>query len=153
MANPNQPVQRRNVYERKALCLLRGEPVAFDARGPAIRTHARRRPPLDDYCKVHFACLREFARRNGLEVEAVGSKYVSTGELTVLRWLAEAQRRSGLRTCDLGDLGLKTSLLHCAELLKDLGMPLPVQTLYSYPSGGHRTDSIGMPVRRTPGSS
>lgn len=48
----------------------------------------------------------------------------------MLRWLAEAQRQNGLRTCYFRDIGLKTSLRHCASLLKEFGVFLPHKTLH-----------------------
>lgn len=77
-----------------------------------------------------FGCLREFARRNAFVILALDAQFVTSGELVILRWLAEAQRQTGLRTCHFQDIGLKSSLRYCADALKDLGVALPSQTLH-----------------------
>lgn len=126
-------LRRRNVHERKALRLLRGEIIT-----PSRDTLAWRRAhiismddgTLGEYSRAHFGSLREFAYRNGLEIRPSGSQYLTAGELVMLRWLAEAQRQNGLRTCHFRDIGLKTSLRHCASLLKEFGVFLPHKTLH-----------------------
>ncbi|MFT4052869.1 MAG: hypothetical protein QM681_00055 [Novosphingobium sp.] len=75
------PVRRRTRAERIVLAYLRGD-------GRAQRTG-----DLD----ARFHRLRQVAARAGLEVMAPDSAYVGQGELTLLCWIAAAQRMAGPR--------------------------------------------------------
>lgn len=121
-------LRKRHYRERKILCLLRGQidRVEWNRRlaggqGPQ---------PLTDYDIAQFDCLRAFARRNDFEVLPPASRSVTHGELLILRWLAEAQRKAGLRTCPVKDAAFRATLDQCARLLMTLGVFLPPQSLY-----------------------
>lgn len=134
MAADHLTFRRRNIRERQAIRLLRGEAIADIAANKRRCSKAANAidETLPSYGSAHFGCLRHFCFRNQIEIRPLSSLYIADDELAVLRWLAEAQRSTGLRTCYISDLGLKTSLQHCAELLKELGVSLPTQTLYIY---------------------
>lgn len=135
--------RRRNVFERKALQLVRGETANAGEPDEAAGFGASIKPGFGKYKQAQFECLRESSRRNGLTIRSVGCQYVSADELAILRWLAEAQRQTGLRTCYFHDARLKASLRYCANILKELGVLLPPQTLniYSNPGDGFRSSS------------
>ncbi|MBL8655728.1 MAG: hypothetical protein JNJ92_00010 [Altererythrobacter sp.] len=115
-------VRKRKVFERKALQYMRGEKTSPDASDLPANTPSLR--------VAHFGCLRTFALRNELKVLPPGSQYLSPGELLILRWLAEAQRQVGPHTCCIDDPGFKSTLRHCAAILRDVGVYLPTRTLY-----------------------
>ncbi len=120
-------IRKRSAVERKALEIIRGKSFeeghfALFSGGAAIR-------PFGAPEMAHFASLRECAGRNGLDTLEIDSHYVSAAELLILRWLAEAQRRSGLRTFRFKDIGLLTALRHCAVILEQIGLMLPPRTL------------------------
>lgn len=128
MAADTMTFRRRNVFERKALRLVRGETCATEYDG--LTGGGTQSASPGQYNRAHFGCLREFAGRNGFVILPPDAQYVMSSELVILRWLAEAQRRTGLRTCHFRDIGLKTSLRHCAGALKGLGVALPAKTLH-----------------------
>lgn len=134
MANDHLAFRRRNIYERKAIRFVRGETITIDSdrSGEQENDDVTDDATLARHRHTHFGCLRQFSRRNGLKIMPLGSPYITAGELTVLRWLAEAQRQVGLCTCHLGDLGLKASIRNCAGILRELGVLLPSQTLYIF---------------------
>lgn len=139
---------KRNVFERKALRMIRGA-ERDEAREEAVRPIVGG-TGLDECNQAHFGCLRAFALRNGLVILPEDSPYLTSSELLMLRWLAEAQRQSGLRTCHFGDVGLKTSLWHCAILLKGLGTCLPAKTLHIHTDLDDRLPAVnGMRHRKT----
>lgn len=134
MASDYKVFRKRNVYERKALRLVRGEtnPVEYEGLPRREAYPAPESTNLGVYRRTHFMVLRQFARRNGLNILTLEAKYVTSSELVILRWLAEAQRETGLRTCHFRDIGLTTSLRHCASVLKAIGAHLPPKTLNIY---------------------
>lgn len=125
--------RRRNIFERKALRLMRGETCAAEheeAPGRGMYPGGTTSEGLGEYRRDHFGRLREFARHNGFVILPLDAQFVTSSELVILRWLAEAQRQTGLRTCHFRDIGLKATLRYCAGMLRGLGVCLPSQTLH-----------------------
>lgn len=144
---------KRNVFERKALRLVRSAEWEGDAALPFFGNGEG-----DEFCQAHFGHLRASAVRNGLMILPLDSPYLTSSELLMLRWLAEAQRQNGLRTCHLEDIDLKTSLGRCAILLKMLGTCLPANTLHIHTDldaklkavNSRRQRAAGHGIRRAP---
>lgn len=130
------PIHRRNIVERWTVRIMRGEIFGVAADSTALRRprEAKIARVLAEGGAVHFRCLRELARQDGLEVQSPGARYLTSGELLILRWLAEAQRHAGLRTFPPGAPGLMASLTLCARILKDMDVFLPARTLAVDPS-------------------
>ncbi len=131
MANDHLIFRKRTIHERRAIRFIRGETISFGC----IRPEESKGDPATDedalarYRHAHFGCLRQFSRRNGLEIRPVEAPYIAPGEWALLRWLAEAQRQVGLHSCDIHDLGLTTSIRTCAAILTTLGVRLPIAAL------------------------
>lgn len=130
MATDYMALNRRNIYERKIVRILRGEYVKY--------FHHYENNKEDNNLSVNdilfdsFLKIREFSNINSMDVRPVGSQYISTGELSILRWIAEAQRQAGLRTYDINDHQFQSEIEHCADILKGIGAILPSQTLFAY---------------------
>lgn len=142
--------RRRNVFERKALRLLRGEDSAasyMPAPERAVQPAAANMH-LGEYRRAHFGRLRDAAHRNGLLFLALDAQFVTAGELLTLRWLAEAQRQTGLRSCSVPDIALTTALRHCAAILDRLGIFLPSKTLHIHTDLDDELSAPDAPARR-----
>lgn len=109
-------LSQRHVRERRVLDLLRGA--------------------APDMSNAGFARLALLAARQGLAVQSGTSRYVTLDELCLLRWLAEAQRRRGLKTYDRDDAALRSHLCLSAAILKRDGLVLPPLTLSVHHAGG-----------------
>jgi hypothetical protein len=106
------PVRRRTRAERIVLAYLRGDRCA-------------RRNDLE----LRFHRLRQIAARSGLEVMAPGSAYVSQSELTLLCWIAAAQRMAAPMSMPDNQC-LAEIVRRCAEALDAADLRLPPITMY-----------------------
>lgn len=107
------PIHRRTRAERTVLAYLRGE------------ARAHRSKELD----LRFRRLRQIAVRAGFGVMAPGSSYVSQHELSLLCWIAEAQREIGPVSVPASRC-LAAAVQRCAEALDAASLRLPPLTLY-----------------------
>lgn len=124
-------VRRRSVVERRVLQILRGNAVCADGAPVPAMGGGRREVVdiLDAHDMIQFERLRDFARRNGLDIQPATAAYLTSDELQILRWLAEAQREVGLRSLRVTDIDLMISIMQCAAIIKKMGLFLPPQTL------------------------
>lgn len=106
------PIRRRARAERTVLAHLRG-----DARRSTREL------------EVRFRRLRQIAARAGLEIMPTGTAYVSQSELTLLSWIAEAQRVAGPFSVP-DNRCLAEIVRRCAEALSTASLRLPPLTLY-----------------------
>lgn len=115
MTHSARPLNRRPRVERQILAILRGEKGAMPQ-------------PPGTTC---FLRLRILARRQGIALLPPGTPYLGEGELTLLSWIAAAQRTvpAGFRPANAC---LAAVAARCAGRLGDLGLRLYPFTLYSH---------------------
>lgn len=112
-------LRKRNIVERKALRLLRGD--FSRAAGTELASQ-------QDVAAL-FGDLLARAGDSGMRIQPVEAACLTADELLILRWLAEAQRETGLRTFRPADAALLRAINRCADLLKMLDVQLPSRTL------------------------
>ena len=124
-------LRRRTHVERKVLLMLRDTGAALPSPTPrrSRRTEPQKPAPLAPAQSRYFSDLRQEAARQGLTVQPFETPYISQAELTLLSWLAEAQRITVPSTAP-GDAGLTAALAGCAGLLDGLGLRLSPLSLY-----------------------
>ncbi len=108
-------LRRRSAAEQRVIRLIRGDA----GQGPdaaAIPT-------------AQFARLRDLAARNALMIHPPGTGWLSPNELTILGWLAQAQRIAGYRRDFHPDATLTMTVVHCAGTLDALGVRLNLPPL------------------------
>lgn len=119
-------LKRRTLVERKALALLRGaEGAATLASG--LRGRALKVPPTAAQARC-FTELRRIAIRDGFSVLPPSAPYMGADELTVLAWLAAAQRVFAPDYAPEADPALRAAILRCAGLLDGMGLRLSTLT-------------------------
>ncbi|RJG55897.1 hypothetical protein D0Z70_07650 [Sphingobium terrigena] len=101
-------LRRRSLVEQRVIHLIRGEAEEGRDAMPAMQ----------------FARLRDLATRNVLVIHRPGTPYLSPGELTLLGWLALAQRIASYRQSFHPDPSLTMTVVHCAGTLDALGVRL-----------------------------
>ncbi|MPS68674.1 hypothetical protein ACLIMP_17440 [Novosphingobium aerophilum] len=112
MAYSNRSLRRRPRVERRVLSLLRGEET--------LAEHA-----------ACFVRLRTLATRRALTVLQPGTLYLGDDELTLLGWIAAAQRQVSRRFRP-DDRCLAASIERCAGILDEAGLHLHPLTLYEH---------------------
>ncbi len=121
---------RRSNVERSILCVLRGASIK-DTVGTINKQNAERIKLLHDTAKSDlqpFLKLREIAVTNGININPPRSPYITTGELQLLCWIAEAQR-SAFELSALKAKDLALAIAYCAGLLMAVGLRLPITSL------------------------
>ena len=115
MTYSNRALRRRPRVERRLLAMLR------DENDPAV----------DDPLIAAFVRLRHLARRKGLVIRRPDVLYLGDDELTLLSWIAAAQRIAvaHLRPTDRC---LAAIITRCAALLEGAGFRLYPLTLYRH---------------------
>ena len=114
-------LRRRSSVEQRVVRLLRGETGA-GSDALSIST-------------AQFTRLRELAARNSLVIHRPGTPFLSPSELTLLGWLAQAQRVTGYRRPFHPDAMLTMTIVHCAGTLEALGVRLaPIAACRDGPS-------------------
>lgn len=111
-------LRRRTFAEQRVIRMLRGDPT--DDRAQFVYEQQFRR-------------LRDLAGRGGLRVNAPGTAWLASDELTLLSWLAQAQRVAGYTRPFHVDGVLTLTVVHCAGTLNALGVQLPPLTLQHTP--------------------
>ncbi|WP_334185855.1 hypothetical protein [Novosphingobium sp.] len=116
-ATTTRTLNRRPRVERQVLALLRGREGHCAA---------------DDDPGWCFAELRDLARQEGLKIMPPETAFLSSGELTLLSWLARAQRSHapGCRPPDHPRLA--AAIEACARILSRMNLRLYPLTLYAY---------------------
>ncbi|MFT3966311.1 MAG: hypothetical protein QM690_10555 [Sphingobium sp.] len=114
-------LRRRSIMEQRVVRLIRGERPDAMPSVPAMQ----------------FGRLRDLAVRNALVIHPPGTPFLSVNELTLLGWLALAQRVAGYRRQFHPDAMLTMTVVHCAGTLDALGIHLPPLTF----CGVGRTDA------------
>ncbi|MFT3967242.1 MAG: hypothetical protein QM690_15305 [Sphingobium sp.] len=104
-------LRRRASAEQRAIRMIRGGDAGD---GDAMPVHA-----------VQFGRLRALAIKNGLAVQPPASPFVSGDELSLLAWLAQAQRVAGYGEIFHPDAALTLTIAHCAGTLDAIGIRLP----------------------------
>ena len=94
----------------------------------AILRGEERIAPADGQQEL-FLTLRALACANSLSIQPAGAPYVSEGELTLLAWIAAAQRMDGLATTKLNP-DMAGVIRLCAEQLSAHHLQLSPLTLY-----------------------
>jgi hypothetical protein len=120
MSYSNRSLRRRPRIERRVLAILRGENDPF----------------LDHQHAAAFTRLRVLASRQGLIIQDADARYLGDDELTLLSWLAAAQRVA-VRHLRPQNRRLAAVLTRCAVLLEKAGLRLYPFTLY-----GHRLQDV-----------
>ena len=115
MTFTNRSLRRRPRVERRVLAMLRGE-------------NDRSR---DDPLVAAVARLRHLARRKGLVIQDPGALYLGDDELTLLSWVAAAQRVAAAHLRP-ADRCLAAIIARCASLLEEAGLRLYPLTLYKH---------------------
>lgn len=121
-------VRRRTHVERRVLALMRGE-ITSSAAMPRRSARASAAPQASPALLEDLAELRDEASAFGLPIQPPKTAYVSQAELTVLAWLAEAQRVGARSPTDLDVLN--AAIRRCATGLNALGLRLSPITLYA----------------------
>jgi len=103
-------LRRRSSVEQRVIRLIRGE--AGQEVDAALVLGAQ------------FGKLRDLAMRNALVIHSPGTPYLSLNELTLLGWLAQAQRVAAYRQSFHPDAMLTMTVVHCAGTLDALGLRL-----------------------------
>ncbi len=104
-------LRRRPSAEQRVIHMLRGDDIPVDGAAPF---HAGQ-----------FGKLRTLAERHGFTIARPGTPYVTVHELTLLGWLASAQRVQGYSRACHYDAMLAMTVVHCAGTLDALGIRLP----------------------------
>jgi len=129
-------LKRRTLVERKALALLRGTNIAPQRAGMVRPSRTRMAAAPTPAQAQHFTELRRLAARHGLAILSPASPYLGADELTLLAWLAGAQRVIGPGSAPApGDPAFAAALLRCADLLDAMGLRLSPLTLYAARTG------------------
>ncbi len=113
MTHSNRTLHRRPRIERRVLAILRGADLVD---GDAEKSNAFRR-------------LRHIAARKDMEILSPQTRYLGDDELTLLAWLAAAQR---INAADMlpADRCLFAVIARCARLLEEADLKLYPLTLY-----------------------
>ena len=114
MPHLTRPLRRRPRVERQVLAILRQERDARVVPGA---------PPC-------FARLRELAAAEGYAILPPDTPYLGEAELTLLSWIAAAQR-TVTAGCEPAAHPLGTVISHCAKILGEMGLRLYPLSLYS----------------------
>lgn len=115
MTYSNRALRRRPRVERRVLAMLR------DENDPAV----------DDLLVAAFVSLRHLARRQGLQIQHPDALYLGDDELTLLSWIAAAQRIAAVHLRPV-DRYLAAIITRCASLLEEAGIRLYPLTLYQH---------------------
>jgi len=126
---PLPSVRRRSLAERRALALLRGENMPSPAIEAGRSNRARPALGLKPAHRRYFVDLRRLAEQHGLTVQPPATPFISVEEMTLLSWLAEAQRIS-YSDCARDDPRLVAAVARCAGMLDGIGLRLSPLTLY-----------------------
>lgn len=118
-------LSRRHISERRALDVLRR--CLSEPSGPGC-----------------FRALVRRARMNGAQIQPRGARYMTRDELALLRWLAEAQRQSGLRTYGLSDVSLEACLYRAAGALKKDGITISARSMTASGAASSRAEGNGL---------
>jgi murein tripeptide amidase MpaA len=79
--------------------------------------------------EAQFGRLRDLAHRAGMRVNVPGTSWLGRDELSLLAWLAQAQRVLSYTKSFHRDAMLTLTVVHCAGTLNALGIQLPPLTL------------------------
>lgn len=111
----NRILRRRPRIEQRVLAILRG--------GEILELRAGRPDP--------FNRLRQIAERKGYVILSIGAGYLGDDELTLLGWIAAAQRTTATHL-QSPDRCLRAALRRCAIALEEEGLRLRPLTLYKH---------------------
>jgi hypothetical protein len=111
----NRILRRRPRIEQRVLALLRGGEVLEERQG---------RPDT-------FRRLRQIAGRKGYVILSASAGYLGDDELTLLGWIAAAQRTTASHL-QRADRCLLAALQRCAVVLEEEGLRLRPLTLYKH---------------------
>ena len=107
-------LKRRSSTEQRVIRMLRGDQTDDQA--------------LFLY-EEQFGRLRDLAHRAGMRVNVPGTTWLGRDELSLLAWLAQAQRVLGYTKSFHRNATLTLTVVHCAGTLNALGIQLPPLTL------------------------
>lgn len=126
-------LRRRSAMERRVLMLVRsggGEEATRAVTAIRPRRHSRPLPPSPrpTHC---FAELRNAAKAVGLAIQPIDAPYMTSEELLLLGWLAQAQRVAVPSIDTSRDPALRLAIIRCAALLDAGGLRLSPFTIYA----------------------
>ena len=104
-------LKRRSFIEQRVIRMLRGDQTDDQA--------------LFLY-EAQFGRLRDLAHRAGMRVNVPGATWLGRDELSLLAWLAQAQRVLSYTKSFHRDAMLTLTVVHCAGTLNALGIQLPL---------------------------
>ena len=104
-------LKRRSFIEQRVIRMLRGDQT--DDRALFLY-------------EAQFGRLRDLAHRAGMRVNVPGTSWLGRDELSLLAWLAQAQRVLSYTKSFHRDAMLTLTVVHCAGTLNALGIQLPL---------------------------
>lgn len=116
-ATTTRTLNRRPRVERQVLTLLRGRETT------SIKA---------DKSASCFAALRRLAEKEGFRIMPPNTQFVTPCELTLLSWLARAQRTNAPGCQPPRHPVLAAAIDQCAEILGQMDLRLYPLTFYAY---------------------